>query len=243
VTYSNDDEDRAIARALDARLDTGDIDDADIGPETASEREALDEYRIALSHLSIEELPPPPELEERVMTEALARRPSSTTSLDRARLRRRTQIRWAALGAAVVAAAAIVAALLVDTSTTQQPSGSVEAVAVQRSDIDAALAAPDTRTGTFSGTAATGRVALEADGDGFLYDLTVTDSSGRTPWMWLDTVDGTTMRVDELPAGAHEVEFKVEGDVDSVRGIVVSLEEAGVTPEQPSSDTALAALD
>jgi hypothetical protein len=148
------------------------------------------------------------------------------------------------LGAVGVAAAAIVAALFVDTSTTQQPSGSIETVAVQQADIEAALADPRTRTGTFRGVAATGNAALEAGGNGFVYDLTVTVTEGSTTWMWLETSDGDTVRVGELPEPeTSEIEFVVDGDVDAVRALVVSIEQAGLTPAQPSDATATASLE
>jgi anti-sigma-K factor RskA len=238
VTYRyDDDEDRAIARALDEPVNGDDMDIADDDTMT-------DEYRTALSHLPFEEIAPPPDLEERVMAAALERRSSQTVSLERARHRRRTRVRWAALGAVAVAAAAIVAVLLVDTSSTQQPSGSIETVAVQRADLDAALANPATRSGAFTGDPARGFVALTPDGDGFLYDYAANAPAGRTAWLWLVTSDGDKVRVGRLPNPPNgEVEFNVDGDVDAVRAVALSIEPDDITPEQPSDSNATASLD
>jgi anti-sigma-K factor RskA len=246
MTDAWDDEDRAIARALDAMEDdevtVGDAGDGDASDGTI-DLEALDDYRTALSHLPFDEVTPPSDLEARVMAEAVTRRPSTTVSLDRARYQRRSRIRWAAIATATVAAAAIVAALLVDTDRTTQPSGSIETVAAQRADVDAALADPATRTGTLSGAGVQGLVALDPDGSGFVYDLDIAPTTNSpTAWLWLDTRDGP-VRVGELPAPAPgDVEFTVDGDVDEVRSIGVSFEPAGETPEKPSADAVTATL-
>ena len=236
MTSFDEDEDRAIARALDEPLNGN---GSEGGDDTV-----VDEYRTALSHLPFDEVSPPPDLEERVMKAALERRPSLTISLERARLRRRTQVRWAALGAVAVAAAAIVAVLLVDTSSTEQPTGSIETVAVQRADLDAALANPETRSGAFTGDPARGFVALTPAGNGFLYDYAANAPTGRAAWLWLVTRDGDKVRVGRLPDPPNgEVEFHVDGDVDAVRAVELSIEPDEITPRQPSDTSATASLD
>ena len=81
----DDAEDRAIARALDAddaaSLVTG-VGSAD------DDMSATDEYREALSYLPFAEVEPAPELEDRVVAAALARRPADVPALERVARRR-----------------------------------------------------------------------------------------------------------------------------------------------------------
>ncbi len=77
-----DDEDRAIAQALDAGIDGGPVDER-----------AVAEYREVLGHLPLEPITPPSDLEDRVVAAALGRRPAGTAALDAARSRRRSRLR------------------------------------------------------------------------------------------------------------------------------------------------------
>ena len=88
-----DDEDRAIARALDAAPDA----------ETAgADENAVDAYREVLGELPIPERTPRPELEERIVAAALERRPASIPTIAGARARRVRNVRLSALAVATV---------------------------------------------------------------------------------------------------------------------------------------------
>jgi anti-sigma-K factor RskA len=163
VTDSWDDEDRAIARAL------GAADDAET--PGAPER-MVDEYQDVLGHLSPEVMPPP-ELEDRVMSAALARRPAVASSVDPTRRRRVNRVRAGVLVAAVVAAAVVIGVIVTRGSTgTPPPAAHISLATVQHSDVEALLRAPGTRTGVFRpALPIRGRVALGVRGDGIVYDL------------------------------------------------------------------------
>jgi hypothetical protein len=230
---TSDPDDRAIARALGAE-----VDDEESG---MIDSRALDEYRVTLSHLPFDEVSPPPDLETRVVEAALARRPSSTTALQRTGDRRRTVIRWGALGAVAAAAAVVVGVLLTTNTPTTHPSASIQTVAVTRDDVDAVLAKPDTRTGTLAGEGIRGEVALASNGEGYVYDTAVTVPAGKVTWLWLDTGEGF-VGVGPVTDPAQGVEFDVEGPVDDVRGVALSFETAAATPGTPSSAPAVAEL-
>jgi hypothetical protein len=163
MTEDWDDEDRAIARALDP---SGDAD------THSADRQLVDEYREVLGRLS-PEITPRPGLEDDVLAAALARRPATTPSVDRARRRRADRVRIAVLAAAV-AAAVIVVGLIVSQGGTgsRAPTARVLPAAVQRPDVAALLRAPGTRSGIFRPALPTrGRVALGTHGKGIVYDL------------------------------------------------------------------------
>jgi len=154
-----DDEDRAIARALDVPDDGGAVDER-----------ALGDYRVVLGSLPFEEVTPPEHLEEQVVATALARRPAATSALDRARAKRRSRLRSASLGAVAVAAAIIVAVLVMThDGSSPRPNGRITSVAVSRPDIDALLHEPGTRIGTFDHDR--GSVVLARSGRGNIYGL------------------------------------------------------------------------
>jgi hypothetical protein len=157
-----DDEDRAIARALDVPIDEGPVDER-----------ALDEYRRVVAQLPVDEVTPPAELEERTIAAALARRPAAATSLAGARAKRRSYGRLAALGA-VAAAAAVIGGVLVtlrDSPSTPNPSGSLASAASTGESPKDLIDNPGARVGTFGGG---GGAVLTSAGDGALYDLPTT---------------------------------------------------------------------
>jgi hypothetical protein len=153
----NEREHNAIDRAL------------DLGDGAPFDEDALGEYREALAHMPLDEVAPPRGLEERVMSAALAKRPTNTVSLERAAVRRRARARVAVLGAVAVAAALVVAVLLASRGATTAPRGNISEVATGRSDVDTLLHQPGTRTGTFGGS--DGAVVLAADGNGDVYGV------------------------------------------------------------------------
>jgi hypothetical protein len=175
VSDAWDDEDRAIAQALN-------VSDNDGG--SFDERAVL-EYREVLGHLPFDAITPPLDLEDRVVAAALARRPAAATALDGARTQRRSRRRAAALGAVAVAAAIIVAVLVTTRdSSSPTPKGRITAVATSRSDAEALLNKAGTRSGAFE--RAIGKVALARSGQGSLYDLRPSAVIG----VWLDTKGG-----------------------------------------------------
>jgi hypothetical protein len=157
-----DDEDRAIARALDASADA----------DLVGVNEALvDEYRDVLAELAPESTPRPG-LEDDVVAAAIARRPAAAPSVDRGR-RRANRVRIAVLAAAV-AAGVFVAGLIVNERSTgnEAPTAHISLTTVQRADVEALLRAPGTRSGVFRPALPTGgRVALGTSGKGIVYDL------------------------------------------------------------------------
>jgi hypothetical protein len=170
-----DEEDRAIARALDISDDGGPVDER-----------ALDDYREVLGHLPSEGVTPPSDLEDRLVIAALARRPATTSTLDRARARRRSRVRAASLGAVAVAAAIIVAVLvLTHDSSSPVPKGRITSVAASRPDIETLLRQPGARTGTFDH--GSGKVVLSPNGEGSVYALAPSTVVG----VWLETDRGT----------------------------------------------------
>ena len=131
----------------------------------AEDRE-LDEFSDVLAYMS-PEAQPPADLEDRMVSAALARRPASATALE-PRARSRTRV---ALLAATAVAASIVIAVLVTTrdTSTHAPTGRIENVGTATVDVAALSAQPGARTATISGTP--GSVVLALDGQGAVFDL------------------------------------------------------------------------
>ena len=156
-----DAEDRAIARALDA---------ASEAETRGADDQLVDEYREVLAQLSVPLAEPRPALEDRIIAAALERRPATVATLDRSRARRRLRVRVAVLAAATVAAAVVVGVIVHDNEGASTVArGHVNLATLRRSDVDALLTAPGTRTGVFGPDL--GRVAVARDGDAALYDI------------------------------------------------------------------------
>lgn len=175
-----DDEDRAIARALDA-IESPDRDTADqdtAGQATAGEHAAdedlLDEYRDVLAHLAVADVTPRPELEDQIVAAALARRPAAVPSIERARAgaRRPRRVQVAVLAVATIAAA-IVIGVIVHTGPTQSaPAAHLNLATTQHVDVDALLGASGSRSGVL---AKSGRVVVDPDGNGAVYAISAKD--------------------------------------------------------------------
>jgi hypothetical protein len=224
VTDTWDDDDRAIARALGA--------DAPAGGATA-DVDAVADYETVLGFLPFAEVEPPPDLEDRVVTAALARRPAAARAIDTKRAvtepgRGHVSRRWIGAAAAAVVAAAIIVVLVAGRtpSVPGSPAGRI-APAAATGDAAQVIAAPDTRRGVLRtpAGAAGGAVALGAQGSGYLTGLELAPR-GSPYWLWLDT-GPSPVRVGSLPDAAT-VHFVVRGDVDSVRGVIIS-----PTPDAP----------
>jgi hypothetical protein len=235
MTDAWDDEDRAIARALGAEVPDGEAAPA---PDPA----AVAEYEAVLAALPFDAVAPRPELEHEMVATALARRPAAARAIGSAPSHRRRTVspRWIATGVAVAAAAAIAVALAVGGTATgpASPGGRIAPAAATGS-VERVLAQPGTRTGVLhapdGGT--TGKVALGADGQGFLYQLTPAPA-GAARWLWLDT--GTEkIRVGRL-GDASRVHFVVRGDVNAVKRVLVTTERG--TPATPGRVRSVATL-
>lgn len=188
-----DDEDRAIARALDVPDDGGAVDER-----------ALGDYRVVLGSLPFEEVTPPGRLEEQVVAAALARRPAATSALDHARAQRRSRLRAASLGAVGVAAAIIVAVLVTThDGSSPRPHGRITSVAVSRPDIDALLHEPGTRTGTFDH--GRGTAVLARNGRGNIYGLDPSAVVGIS----LETTQGQTASLGSVLPADGAIAFSV----------------------------------
>jgi hypothetical protein len=175
VSDTWDEEDRAIARAIDVSEDSGPVDER-----------AVDAYREVLGHFPVEGVTPPSDLEDRVVATALAHRSATTSTLDRARAQRRARLRAATLGAVAVAAAIIVAVLVMThDSSSPVPTGRITSVAASRPDIDALLRRPGTRTGTFDHGGA--KVVMGQSGKGSVYALAPSAVVG----VWVESERGT----------------------------------------------------
>jgi hypothetical protein len=174
VTDTWDDEDRAIAAAL----------GMDAPGAGAGDPPNVDAYRNVVAHLPFDEIAPPPDLEERVVAAALAKRapgePRRPTiaSLDRARARRRSVTRIGALVAATAAAViAVVALANSPESAPSKVSGRIEPVAAN---VVAVLRDPPagTRIGAFDRSS---RVFLLPDGRGYIQGVQ------GAPVVWIDS--------------------------------------------------------
>jgi hypothetical protein len=194
VSDTWDEEDRAIARALDVSHDGSPVDER-----------ALDDYREVLAHLPFEGDTLPSDLEERVVTAALARRPAATSALDRARAQRRSRLRIATLGGVAVAAAIIVAILVMThDSSSPLPKGRITSVATARPDVDALLRQPGARTGTFDH--GRGKVVLGRSGKGNAYGL---DTSAVVA-VWLESDGGTAASLGTAKPTDGAIAFSVD---------------------------------
>ena len=152
-----------------------------------------DDDRAVLAHLPFDEVTPPPELEERTMSAALARRPAGTDEVAAARQRRRSRVRLMVASAAAIVAVIAIGALV---ATRDQSSGAqnrIEAVSTNRADVQELLDSAGARAGAFP--AGAGRVVLAADGHGDLYDLEPTG----TVAVAIETADGTVVLGDATP--------------------------------------------
>jgi hypothetical protein len=181
-----DAEEQAIARALDAASDA----------ETrGADPHLVDEYRAVLGAMAVREVAPRAELEDRVVAAALQRRPATVPTLDRARARRLSPIRLAALGAATVAAAIVIGLLVHGSSTSPTPGGRISLATQQRTNVDALVRAPGSRTATLS--AGNGRVVIARSGDAAVYGL----SSDAAASVGLVSAGGTTTLGPAQPTG------------------------------------------
>jgi hypothetical protein len=187
VSDAWDDEQRAIARALHAAPD-------------AHTREAdprlVDRYLEVLADVSVSEIAPPPDLEERVVEAALARRRPSIPTLDLVRTRRHNRVRLAALFAATVAAALVVG-LIVRGGSTQSPTpgGRVSLATQKHADVDGLVRSAGARSRAFAN--GVGRVVIAADGRSAVYDLRGDEPIGIS----LVSAGGTTMLGPAPPVG------------------------------------------
>jgi len=153
--------------------------------------------------LPLHEVSPPGQLEDRVVTAALARRPATTSAIDGAPARRRSRRRTAALGAIAVAAAIIVAVLVTTRdASSPAPKGQIAAVVSTRADVVDLASAPGARSGAFDrvrGVAVLGRT-----GRGGMYDL-----PRREVEVWLDTTPGHSIRLGTATPAEGVIAFTV----------------------------------
>jgi hypothetical protein len=173
-----------------------------------------DDDRAVLAHLPFDEVTPPPELEERTMTAALARRPAGVDEIAAARRRRRSRVRLIVASAAAIVAVTAIGALV---ATRDQSSGAqnrIEAVSANRADVQEVLDSPGARTGALPGGA--GRVVLATDGHGDVYDLGPTGTVSVS----IETADGTVVLGDATPRDGI-VAFHVQHP-DLVRAVRVT---------------------
>ncbi|MDQ1511417.1 MAG: hypothetical protein QOG50_3261 [Actinomycetota bacterium] len=232
-----DEEDRVIARALD--VDAPEVDAApSVNPD------AVAEYQTVLAQLPFDAIDPRPELESEVVAAALARRPAAALAIDRRRwpTRRSVSSRWIAIGAAVAVAAAIVVALAVGRPGTGPGSpGARIAAAASTDNVARVLADPRTRKGVLRSEngVTDGRVALGADGQGFLYERTP-PKSPNAQWLWLDTGSGPVL-VGRI-ATAPTIHFVVHGDLAAVDGVFVTTETKPEKPRTPGPVSSRATL-
>jgi hypothetical protein len=187
VSDTWDDEDRAIARALDAAPDAQPRD---------AEPGLVDQYLEVLADLSVAEIAPPADLEERVLEAALARRRASIPTLDRARTRRHNRVRLAALCAATVAAALVIGLIVRGGSTeSSTPGGRVSLATQKHADVDALVRSAGARSRAFGN--GVGRVVVAANGRSAVYDLRNDEPIAIS----LVSAGGTTMLGPARPVG------------------------------------------
>jgi hypothetical protein len=173
-----------------------------------------DEDRAVLAHLPFDEVAPPPELEQRTMAAALARRPAGTDEVAAARRRRRRHIRLAVASAAAFVAIIASGALVATRDQSSGPSNRIEAVSTNRADVQELLDSAGARTGSLA--AGSGRVVLAPDGRGDLYDLEETGAVRVA----IETADGTVVLGDATPSEGI-VAFHVQHP-DLVRAVLVT---------------------
>jgi hypothetical protein len=237
MTDAWDEEDRVIARAL--GVDAPEVDGVrSVNPD------AVAEYETVLAQLPFDAIDPRPELESEVVAAALARRPAAALAIDRrsSPTRRSVSPRWIAIGAAVAVAAAIVVGLAVGRPGTGPGSpGARIAAAASTDNVARVLADPRTRKGVLRSEngVTDGRVALGADGQGFLYERTPAKPP-NAQWLWLDTGSGPVLvgRV----ATAPTIHFVVHGDLAAVDGVFVTTETKQETPRTPGPVSSRATL-
>lgn len=211
------DEDLAIAGALGVEV-PDDAATVDAG--------AVADYETVLSALPFDAVAPRSELEDDVIAAALARRPAAATAIDGRRARRRrVSPRWIAIAGTAAAAAAIAFVLAIGgpSNGPGAPGGRIVPAASTDS-VTQVIADTGTRTAVLHTDAerpvVIGRVALGADGQGFLYDLTPAQPD-QARWLWLDS-SGEQILVGRFTG--NTVHFVVRGDVSSVTGVVVTPE-------------------
>lgn len=162
VSGNWDPDDAAIARALHAvdptEEETGPVDDDDVA-----------QYENVLANFPLHEVPPPPDLEGRVLAAARAARPAAARAIDTRAARVRTRRRVAVLVAAGAAAVLAIGALVNGEHNAPVVRGNLQPSTQRHSDVDAVLGEPGSRTGVFTPGGA--RVALGPDGRGEIYDL------------------------------------------------------------------------
>lgn len=234
MTDAWDDDDRAIARALGAYVpdDGAPIDEA-----------AVADYDAVLARFPFDDVVPPPELEDRVVAAALARRPAAVRAIDGkrreepARHRRLSARVIGAAGAAVAAAVIVVLLLAGRTPSVPGSAGGRVEPAASRGDAAQVQNAAGTRRGVLRTPAGEtgGEALLGADGSGYLTGLHVPPGNGTTSWLWLET-GPSPVRVGALPA-ASTVHFMVHGDVAAVRGVIIS-----ASPDAPEPFSLRASL-
>jgi hypothetical protein len=199
VSNGWDDEDRAIARALDAAPDA---------ETTGADELLVEEYRSVLGEIPVPELTPPPALEERVVAAALERRAANAVALPTAdrRTRRLNRFRIAALSAAIVAAAVVAGLIVRDGSSgPSTPGGRVALATQEHGNFEALVRSPGARTGVFGG--GNGRVVIARNGDSAVYDL-----AGGAPGsitIGLVSAGGTTTLGPAQPSG-RSIAFVVD---------------------------------
>jgi hypothetical protein len=191
VSDTWDDEDRAIARALDAASDaeTGGADDY-----------VVDAYRDVLGQLPVPEVTPRVELEDRIVAAALERRPASVPMIAGQRARRFRRSRVAVLATTAVAAAIVIGLIVHSgTSDSPMPGGHVTLATLHRSDVDALVRSPNARTSAFE--PAMGRVVIAADGNAAIYALSDPDPNPSPLSIGLVSSGGTTVVGPAQPEG------------------------------------------
>jgi hypothetical protein len=152
-----------------------------------------DDDRAVLAHLPFDEVAPPPELEERTMAAALARRPAGADELAAARHRRRSRARLLTAAAAAIVAIVAIAALVASRDQSSGTPDRIEAVSSSRADVRTLLDSPGSRTGRFPG--GTGKAVLATNGRGDLYDLRPT----KAMTVAIETADGTVVLGNATP--------------------------------------------
>jgi hypothetical protein len=224
VTDAWDAEDRAIARALG-------VEPPDDGGR--ADEDTVADYEAVVSALPFEEVAPAADLEDRMVSAALARRPAAVRAINTTRnadkpARARSARRWLAAGVAAVAAAAIVVVLIAGRTPSGSGAGGRVEPAAANGGVAKVLADPGTRKGVLRSPTgvAGGKVLLDPGGSGYLTGLPI-PAGGTTSWLWLETV--SPVRVGPIP-DASTVHFVVHGDVGAVRGVIITTDPGAPAP-------------